>query len=155
LQDCKRCSATWRSLQSVHTEFTALDDDIPEPDWMEFRLSVRNQLLARSVKRESAVRRWTGWAIRPALAWGLSVLLAVGITSGLFLWKMHEPQETVSTAQTNEPMLQLQPLVDVQTDAAVWSRTALFDDLLQLTDTEQEQLRQMIESTQKGMPDSQ
>lgn len=149
LQGCARCNTAWKSLQTVHAEVTSLDADIPEPDWSEFRSAVRDQLFARSVKRESALRRWTGWAIRPAMAWGLSVLLAVGITTGAFFWKMQETPESVSPAGTEQPVLQPAQLTDIDTEAAIWSQTALFDDLLQLSDAEQEQLRQMLESAQK------
>jgi hypothetical protein len=149
LEACARCNATWQSVQSVHNEVSSLDTDIPEPDWTQFRSSVRDQLLSRSVQRESAVRRWTGWRVRPAMAWALSLLLAVGITTGIFLWNMQEgpepPQDAPSVLNN----------MDIEADAALWSRTALFDDLLELNEAEQEQLRQMLESAQKGTLDQQ
>ena len=145
LDGCARCNATWQSVQSVHAEVTSLDADIPEPDWTQFRSSVRDQLLSRSVQRESAVRRWTGWRVRPAMAWALSVLLAVGITVGAFVWNM---QETPVPPPNTSNLLNIN--MDIEADAAMWSRTALFDDLLELSDTEQEQLRQLLESAQKG-----
>src|SRR5690349_24114956 len=73
---CPRCRSTWESMRSVHSEMTSIETDIPEPDWEQFRLSVRDELLSRSIQRESAVRRWTGWPIRPAAAWALSVVMA-------------------------------------------------------------------------------
>src|SRR5436309_12581102 len=84
---CARCRGTWESLQSVHAEVTSMETDIVEPDWVQFRSSVRDELLSRSIRRESAMRRWTGWAARPAVAWALSVFLAVGITTVTVLWK--------------------------------------------------------------------
>src|SRR5213594_2614839 len=87
LQACARCRATWESLESLHTEVSSIDDEVPEPDWEQFRSSVRDELLSRSIQRESAVRRWTGWAIRPATAWALSMVMAVGITTVTVLWK--------------------------------------------------------------------
>jgi hypothetical protein len=156
LDGCVRCHATWQSVQSVHAGMTSLDADVPEPDWIEFRSSVRDRLLSRSVQRESAVRRWTGWPVRPAMAWGLSLLLAVGITIGAFLWRTEERPAPLSTDPTVSNMDVAPPgfpsiqLKDIERDAAIWSRTALFDDLLELSDSEQEQLRQMLESAQKG-----
>jgi hypothetical protein len=155
LSGCARCSATWQSVQSVHAGMTSLDTDIPEPDWTEFRSSVRDRLLSRSVQRESAVRRWTGWHVRPAMAWTVSLLLAVGITTAAFLWNMQErpaPAANVSNmdAGIGAPTLQPAQLTDIEPDAAIWSRTALFDDLLELNDSEQEQLRQMLQSVQEG-----
>ena len=82
LETCLRCRATSKSLTSVHTEITSLETDIPEPDWEHFRSSVRNELLSRSIQRDTVVRRWTGWAVRPTVAWALSLLMAVGVTPG-------------------------------------------------------------------------
>src|SRR5438093_8689025 len=86
LEACSQCQAAWRSIESIHTELGLLDSGIPEPDWTEFRSSVRDRLLSRSIQRETAVRRWTGWAIRPAMAWALSLLLIVGLTTVIVLW---------------------------------------------------------------------
>ena len=72
LDGCARCTATLTSMLSVHGAVTSLDADIPEPDWAEFRSSVRDRLLSRAAQRSSAVRRWTGWPIRPAAASALS-----------------------------------------------------------------------------------
>ena len=143
LDECTQCSATWQSLKSIHTEVTSLGEDIAEPDWAQFRSSVRDRLLSRSVQRESAVRRWTGWAVRPAGAWALLVLLAVGIPTGAFLWHLRGDVEPIPVVQTTPPAPSAE-YVEVGTDAAV------FDDLIQLTEMEQEQLRQMLESAQKG-----
>ena len=67
-------------LERVRSEMSAMDDNIPEPDWAEFRSSVRNKLLSRSVRRTSAVRRWK-------LAWTFSFIAVIGITTGV-LWNM-------------------------------------------------------------------
>src|SRR6266699_2286154 len=45
LDSCPACKARLRSVESVHTDISMLagvHEDIPEPDWNEFRLSVRN-----------------------------------------------------------------------------------------------------------------
>ncbi len=147
LNSCARCGATWQSLAAVHAEVSSLDDGIPEPDWAEFRASVRDRLLSRSIQRESAVRRWTGWAIRPSVAWAISLFLAVGITTGIFVWNMQRP-EAPAPAPPVESSIPAAPteLINVDPSVAAWSQTALFDDLVELSDAEQEQLRQMLES---------
>src|SRR5437867_13344223 len=81
LEACARCRAAWESLESLHTEVSSIDDEVPEPDWEEFRSSVRDRLLSRAIQRETAVRRWTGWAIRPVAAWALSLLFVAGLRS--------------------------------------------------------------------------
>ena len=142
---CARCRGTWESLQSVHAEVTSMKTDIVEPDWVQFRSSVRDELLSRSIRRESAMRRWTGWAARPAVAWALSVFLAVGITTVTVLWKTEHPATPVITI---ESPVAAEPATETAIDAA--PDRALFDDLVQLGDEQQEQLRQMLESAQKG-----
>ena len=139
---CAQCRATWDSMRSIHAEFTSMDTEIPEPDWQQFRSSVRDQLLSRAIKRESSIRRWTGWAVRPAAAWALSVVLAVGITTVTLLWKADHPAEVPVTdieSSITEP-------VEVMDSAP--DRT-LFGDLVQLGEEQQVQLQQMLESAQK------
>ena len=53
IDTCARCRATWQSLQSVHAEITSMETDIPEPDWVYFRSSVRDRLLSRSAESKS------------------------------------------------------------------------------------------------------
>ncbi len=148
LGNCPRCHSTWQSFKTARAEVRSLDAEIPEPDWTEFRASVRDRLLSRSIQRDSAVRRWTGWAIRPAMAWALSLLLAVGVTIGAFLWRIErtpEPNPVVKTTvvETTDDALNL------EADLSLYSPAALFDDLVQLGEIEQEQLRQMLESEPK------
>jgi hypothetical protein len=144
LDRCERCRATWRSVQAVQAEVTSMDADIPEPDWSQFRSSVRDRLLSRSIQRDAAVRRWTGWAIRPAMAWALSVFFAVGITTVTILWN-------TGHRAPSQPASVESPAPDPSAEAidAVPDRH-LFDDVVSLGDEEQEQLRQMLESAQKG-----
>src|SRR5205814_9951846 len=120
--------------------------DIPEPDWGHFRSSVRDQLLSRSIQRQSAMRRWSGWSIRPAAAWALSLLLAIGVTTFTVLWKIddHAP---VSTELTVSPPVQ--PVAEVLDTAG---EKSVFEDIVSLGEEQQEQLRQMLESAQKGLP---
>jgi hypothetical protein len=143
LDACTRCQTAWKSLESIHAELGTLDSGIPEPDWTQFRSSVRDRLLSRSIRRESAVRRWTGWAMRPAMAWALSFLLIVGFTTVAILWNIGKTPapSLLFEAPASEPV--------AETIEAGPER-ALFDDLVQLGEDQQEQLQQILESSQTG-----
>ena len=138
---CSRCRATWESVRSMHAEVSSVEPDVPEPDWLQFRSSVRDELLSRSIQRESAVWRWTGWAGRPALAWALSLIFAVGLTTVTVVWKTGRPapQPNVTPAE----------VVAVEAVGAVPEK-ALFDDVVSLGDEQQERLQQMLESAVNG-----
>jgi hypothetical protein len=140
LDACSQCQAAWKSIGSIQAGLGSLDSGIPEPDWTEFRSSVRDRLLSRSIQRQSAVRRWTGWAIRPAMAWALSLLLIVGLTTVIVLWNAGKTPTAVSNSLgTSIP----EPAVEAM--GAVPER-ALFDDLVQLGADQQEQLQQILSS---------
>jgi len=109
------------------------NDDIPEPDWTEFRASVRDKLLYRSMQRASEVRRWK-------LAWAFSVIGFVVISTSL-LWNVKFSNEG------SDPMLQNYPAAPA-IEVADWPQTRLFDDLVQLEGNEEEELRQMLEAAQ-------
>src|SRR2546426_97608 len=144
LEACSQCQAAWRSIESIHAELGSLDSGIPEPDWTEFRSSVRDRLLSRSIQRETAVRRWTGWAIRPAMAWALSLLFVAGLTVLAVVWngsKVVPPSNSFET-----PVIE--PVSETTIEAG--PERTLFDELVQLGDEEQQQLRQMLETSQKG-----
>ena len=152
LDSCTRCSAALKSFESMHTEFSTLSGDVPEPDWEQFRNAVRNELLSRSVQRASAVRRWTGWPIRPAMAWGLSLAFAVAVTTGGFLWHLQtaEPPAAVSGAGIPAPVEAIVEPSSMDAGFAVWSQTDLFDELVNLEEPEQEALRRMLTVAQQG-----
>jgi hypothetical protein len=139
LDACTQCQAAWKSMESIHNELGALDSEFPEPDWMEFRSSVRDRLLSRSIQRESAVRRWTGWAIRPAMAWALSFLFIAGLTTVAFLW---------NTGKASAPSNRSETSISEPVSEAIGSERALFDDMVQLGEDQQEQLKQLLESSQ-------
>jgi len=143
LDACARCRATWNSLGSIHAEVSSMDDEIPEPDWVEFRSSVRDRLLSRSIQRETVVRRWTGWAIRPAVAWVFSLLLVAGATTAAFIWY----GRTVVTPSSPFATSSSEPVAEA---IETGPERSLFEDLMQLGDDEQEQVKQMLESSQKG-----
>jgi len=142
---CPRCRATWESMQSVHGEISSLETDVPEPDWGQFRSSVRDELLSRSIQRQTAIRRWTGWTIRPVLAWALSLFMVIGITTVTVLWKaQHEQLAPGAPAIATSPF---EPASDI---IEAGPERSLFDDVVSLGDEQEEQFRQMLESAQKG-----
>src|SRR5437870_11306769 len=127
LDTCDECRSRWHALESVHAGVSSMDDDIPEPDWVQFRSNVRDRVLSRTIQRETAVRRWTGWAIRPAVAWALSLFLVVGVTAVAVVWH---------SGQTVTPSTSLEAPVSEPAPEAIEAgpETALFDDLVQLGD---------------------
>src|SRR5439155_27270780 len=113
--------------------------------WVQFRSSVRDELLSRSVQRQTAVRRWTGWSIRPAVAWALSLLMAVGITTAALFWNTGLSKVDVRGVDPRPPAA-IEPVADTIEPGP---EKSLFDDLVSLGDEQQEQLRRMLESAQK------
>jgi hypothetical protein len=148
VESCDQCRSTWESMRSLHGEVSSMEADIPEPDWAHFRSSVRDELLSRSIQRQTAVRRWTGWTIRPAAVWALSVFMAVGITTLTVLWKVDRSPETPPIVNVHAPLSE--PASDIFQDAG--PERSLFADVMSLGEEQQEQLRQMLESAQKGPP---
>jgi hypothetical protein len=120
-------------LNRIRSEMAAMDDDIPEPDWTEFRASVRDKLLSRSVQRTSEVRHWK-------LAWAFSLLALVGVTTSV-LWNLKPGNQGPDPSLTNYAQQQV-------LEVSEWPQTGLFDDLVQLGDSEKAQLRQMLEAEQ-------
>ena len=147
LDSCARCRATWESMRPIHTEMFSLDANIPEPDWNQFRSSVRDELLSRSIQRESSMRRWTGWAMRPSVAWVLSLLMAVGITTVTVLWKVDHSVPPVQAPTAIQSQAPFEPSNEV---VEAGPEKSLFDDVVSLGDEEQEQFRQLLESSHKG-----
>src|SRR5215831_9970051 len=137
LEACTRCQAARESVESMHAELGSLDSGIPEPDWTQFRSSVRDRLLSRSIQRESVVRRWTGWAIRPAMAWAFSLLLVVGLTTVIVLWNVSR----TPTASPSAGTIASEPLAET---IEAGPEMGLFDDLMQLGEDQQEQLQQIL-----------
>jgi hypothetical protein len=141
LDACTRCQEAWKSVESIHAGLGSLDSDIPEPDWTQFRSSVRDRLLSRSIQRDSAVRRWTGWAMRPAMAWTLSLLLIVGFTAVAIIWNIGKTPASSNLFET--------PASEPASEAIeAGPERSLFDDLVQLGEDQQEQLQQILDSAQ-------
>jgi hypothetical protein len=151
LEHCVACNATLKSLTEARNEFAAMNTDIPEPDWDDFRSVVRSELLSRSVQRDSVVRRWTGWAIRPALAWALSLVLVIGITTGGFLWHHRTHQEVSTRPATVVPDSDSLDIVGIEAELSVWSQSGVFEELAQLETAEEEYLRQILQSAEQDV----
>ena len=124
----RRKSESKEFLEIVRARMTAMDEDIPEPDWNEFRSAVRDKLLSRSVRRTSEVHRWK-------VAWALS-FAAVVVISTTFLWNVRLSNEVSA------------PILGSYVEAPEWPQGGLFDDLSGLGDMEKEELRRMLEAAE-------
>jgi hypothetical protein len=146
LQSCGQCLKTFESVQGVRNQIEEMRmesaDYIPEPDWSEFRSDVRTTLLSRAVKRENANRGWLGgvrW--QPAMAWGISMLLVMGLTGVIWNHQHTVPQATEVVAVENLH----QEDVDLNSLAAL-SQTDVFDDLVQLDADEALSLQMILDN---------
>ena len=152
LGSCARCAETLKSVEAVRNQVAEIqmtvDEHIPEPEWTEFRGDVRNALLSRSVKRESSNRNWLGgMGLKPAAAWGFSLVLVFGLMTGVVLWNQSGPEATTT-----------QLVADSTGDTSGLSAIAgmnqadVFDDLVKLNDMEAESLKRLVEDlTRKGV----
>src|SRR5215467_10608890 len=102
LDSCARCRGIWESLKPLHDEVASLDTEIPEPDWTQFRSSVRDELLSRSIQRQSAVWPWTGRTARSAFLCALSILLTVGIHTHSSIFHFH--QNNIASTQEKKAL---------------------------------------------------
>jgi hypothetical protein len=164
LNTCPTCQARQRSVESAYRDISVNDnaaDHIPEPDWTAFRDSLRLQLLSRAVVRDSAVRRWTGWSIRPAMAWSLSLLLAICVGTGGFLWHVAqdrnrlvstEPAAANDVPTTASPAVEVIPAdpADIDPGIAMWANNSVFAEAGKLEGVQVEELRKLLESARKG-----
>jgi hypothetical protein len=136
------------SIQQMRTQVEEIvsqsDDYIPEPDWSEFRSDVRNALLSRSVKREAS-KRWLaaiGW--KPVMAFGIAVLLIIGIGITHTLWNP-------GTKPASPEIAQVAPVEDSTSDETqlqsldAVARTDVFEDLLHLNSDEVASLQMILD----------
>jgi hypothetical protein len=152
LQACAQCLKTFESIQEVRNQINEMRAEsaeyIPEPDWAEFRSDVRTGLLSRSVKRENASRGWLGglgW--QPALAWGVSMLLVIGLAGVLWSERRTQPEvpEGVAVENSHEEGADLNSL-------AAMSQTDVFDDLVELDADEALSLQMILDDmAQEGV----
>lgn len=160
LKSCVRCTDAFESAQSLHTELTksVIDEqDIPEPDWFQFRADVRTTMLSRAAQRQTSASNWTGWILRPAVTWSLAVAFTAGLSAGLLIWN-HQGTNIQSVSPVQEQIASLDisdtdPADDVSTDSTTidlgmtnWSQTSVFDELSQLTDMQADKLQLLLES---------
>jgi hypothetical protein len=168
LAGCSQCRSTLASISELHQHISGIHDDTPSIDWTEFRSSVRDGLLSRAVERSSRFRRLTGWALRPAAAWSLAlIVVVVGALSATF-WHyqtQHSPEEATRFITTVEPAL---GIVDTVADAIgedlfsaeetelleaevlAWSQTEIFSTLSELETDETDLLRELLASVEDG-----
>ena len=156
LRTCAKCTETLKSVQDLREQVAytpfADDDNVVEPNWEEFRSGVRSTLLSRSVQRERSRQDWFGdIAWKPALAWGMSLVFVVGITSGLVL-NSRTPEAGGPTIP--EQFVSEDATIDAET-AASMTRVDIFDQLLQLSDDEAASLERLLleDLSQQGVSD--
>ncbi|HLQ78530.1 MAG TPA: hypothetical protein VK210_14310 [Terriglobia bacterium] len=163
LQKCAQCSEALSSARSLHAEMAksaAGDNEIPEPDWFQFRADVRNTMLSRAARRQAKTNTWSGWLLRPAMTWGLAVAFTAGLSVGLVIWKY---PGTVTPSQTTAIETSAVPGTDQVYDGSVdsaamdsglttWSQASVFDELSQLSDAQAEKLQQLLEADAQPDP---
>jgi predicted anti-sigma-YlaC factor YlaD len=161
LKSCARCTDAFESAQSLHTELTksVIDEqDIPEPDWFQFRADVRTTMLSRAAQRQTSASNWTGWILRPAVTWSLAVAFTAGLSAGLLIWNHQGTNIQSASSSVQEKLVSLDindpdPTDVGSTDPAPvdlgmtsWSPTSVFDELSQLTDMQADKLQLLLES---------
>ncbi len=157
LDGCPQCSETLESISETYQDVAnecveAAGVDMPDIDWRAVRSSVRNQLLARSVKRTTAVQRWTGWRLTPSAAWGMGFALL--LTVALFAsftgsGPMPEsiPAVEVDTGSADDGLTFYMDEAEAsQAEAMAWAETEIFTVLNELETEETELLRELIAS---------
>jgi hypothetical protein len=153
LSSCESCENRLQASIADYHSLAVGERDLPEPDWADFRNSVRTSLLSRSVQRESAIRRWTGWSIRPAMAWALGLVICVCLGTGGFLWHVWKDSDQTLTSDydSQPPAAGSQDIpADSETDLAAWTKAGVFEELAQLDSPQAEHLRNLLQSAQKG-----
>ena len=178
LQSCAKCTEAFVSAQNLHSEVSKSamnDDEIPEPDWFQFRADVRNAMLSRAAQRQAKAVSWQGWWTKPALSWGLAVAFAAGLSAGLLMWN-RPAANTVRTVQSEyastvpgnsqadvntEQLASLDPNENVTGDASLdFSSSSLgitpvdqfsiFDEISQLNDAQAEKLQRLVEKSNEA-----
>jgi len=171
LRSCTRCSAALDSLQELHAEMakSAVDEqDIPEPDWFQFRADVRNEMLSRAAQRQSKANSWSGWLLRPVITVGVAVAFVAGLSAGVFLWNRTVPapsnaNSAVASATAGSELASLnvseatsipdEAALDVaalEPELATWSQTNIFESISQLDDAQSEKLLRLLEAENSG-----
>jgi hypothetical protein len=152
LEGCKQCQATQTSLRDLNFKVTMLEDDVLEPDWSEFRTSVRDGMLSKSARRQSS-SLWSLWhPLRPAFAWGFSLLLVAAVTGATVLWNDNPTIQQADKAP--EFLSESAPLIETQgidTEINAWSSGSVFDEIAKLESSEAENLLELLKTEGEGM----
>ena len=144
LQSCDRCRQRFAAIQEMRNQIeemaTQNEEYIPEPDWSEFRSDVRNALLSRSVKRESASRSWLGaFGFKPVFGVGMaSLLVAALLISGLRGTNPGSEKPTTVVENSVSEEVELNSL-----DAV--ARTDVFEEILGLNADEADSLQMILD----------
>ena len=163
LNDCSQCRSTLTSISELQEDISSMNHELPEIDWVNFRSSVRNTLLSRSVKRSSRFQRFTGWCLRPEAAWRLAVFLVITVSvSGTFLHytTQHSNTPGESFVALETPNNSLAPSIEslennlisveetelIEAEMIAWSQTELFDSLNDLEIIETAKLLELLKS---------
>lgn len=163
LNDCGQCRSTLASLSALREDISSMDHELSEINWGNFRSSVRNTLLSRSVKRSSRLQRLTGWCLRPEAAWRLAVFLVITVSvSGTFLHytTQHSNTPGESFVALETPNNSLAPSIEslennlisveetelIEAEMIAWSQTELFDSLNDLEIIETAKLLELLKS---------
>jgi hypothetical protein len=157
VESCARCRQTWKSLQRMYTNVSTLEDDVLEPDWSEFRDSVRDAMLSRAVRRQTAGRRWALWPLQPAAVWAFSLFMGVGVVVGAFVWTRNpaEPGPVTTTVESVAPsdassIDSLIELQGIETEMTAWSSHSVFEEIATMESDEAENLLQLLQTEGEG-----
>lgn len=162
LEQCDRCQETLAALTPC---FQDMSDGMREaglaptahPDWSEFRSGVRDELLARSVRRSSWLGKWTAplGLTPPPAVWGVAVpSLVIVVTLTLAsVWLARTSRTTdfvdvrpgVATAELFE-----EDATALETEALAWSEGDFFITLNELDESEADRLLELIALTLDG-----
>ncbi|HEX4997331.1 MAG TPA: hypothetical protein VFY29_03845 [Terriglobia bacterium] len=138
LDGCARCQNQFKGVEGMFRSVSEIEDEPLEPDWSEFRDSVRERMLARSAVRSAEVKRWAPWKLVPA---GAALGAAIGI--GLLLHSYMDSKQ----AQPVDPAVAVESLADAQD---VWVRASAFEDIMTLGPEESERFRELLEQEVAG-----
>ena len=169
LRSCARCTEAFVSAQNLHSKLAASamnDDEMPEPDWFQFRADVRNSMLSRAAQRQSkgfSMTGWTNWLTRPAMSWGLAVAFTAGLSAGLLMWN-HPPSISTSAVphESSSAVTDAEQVVSLDRNEGASDEEALdfssvnvglmsidqsnvFDQIPQLSDAQAERLQRLLE----------
>jgi hypothetical protein len=81
------------------------------------------------------------------MAWGLSLVFVVVITTGVFVWQGRQVVSvTPATAVSDTDSLDA---LAIEAELSVWSQTGVFEELAQLETEEEENLRRILQTAEQ------